>query len=159
MRFRWRASCGLRRRPDITPRLMRPRQISKGGTRGSVYRVIGQLRLRDAAFLLRGGRYQGAIYVAGYAIECHLKFAVCERKGFIHLPAVLEVHDWDALLIAGGLSSEIQAERRMSGIYSALAEAWGPSLRYRTAAYAPGAARRLYSEFETLYQFLAELVP
>lgn len=131
----------------------------RGGTRGTVYRAIARLRLQDAAALLNSRRYNGSIYLAGYAVECHLKFAFCERKGFTYLPAELEVHNWDALVVAAGLAAEINAQREMSALYSALAESWGPSLRYRTTNYAANEAARLYKEMEELYQFLNELVP
>jgi hypothetical protein len=75
----------------------------KGGTRGTVYREIARQRLADAKSLLDHTRFSGAIYLAGYAIECQLKFAVCERKNLTYLPANLEVHDWDRLVAAAGV--------------------------------------------------------
>ncbi len=131
----------------------------RGGTRGTVYRAIARLRLLDGASLLASRRYNGSIYLAGYAVERHLKFAFCERRGFTYLPASLEVHDWDTLVVAAGLAVEINAQREMAALYSALDESWGRFLRYRTVKYAPNEAARLYKEMEELYQFLNELVP
>jgi hypothetical protein len=39
---------------------------------------IAQARLEDAEALFRSGRYDGAIYIGGYAIEMALKARICE---------------------------------------------------------------------------------
>lgn len=47
---------------------------------------LARERLRDAKNLLGGGRWSGAYYLAGYAVECGLKSAVLahiERTGVI----------------------------------------------------------------------------
>jgi hypothetical protein len=124
-----------------------------------VYRDIAQIRMGDAGSLRANGRHNGAIYLAGYAIECHLKFAFCQRKGELYLPACLETHDWDRLVDAAGLLPDIKQQSTMDAIYSALVDKWGPSLRYRTGKYSTGEANRLYNEMDELYGFLRELVP
>jgi hypothetical protein len=109
--------------------------------------------------LLANDRYNGAVYLAGYAIECHLKFAFCRRKAELYLPARLEVHDWDKLVNAAGLLLDIKQQATMYAIYSALVDKWGPSLRYWTGSYSAAEANRLYNEMNELYIFLRELVP
>ena len=131
----------------------------KGGTRGTVYRAVARLRIEDAKSLLKSRRHNGAIYMAGYAVECHLKFAFCHQKCVTHLPGKLEVHDWDTLVSAAGMLPAIKAQRAMDALYSALVDRWGPSLRYSTATYSPNDANRLYTDMEQLYQFFTELVP
>ena len=136
--------------------------IRKGTTRGTVYGEIARLRMGDAKSLLESKRYNGAIYLAGYAVECRLKFAYCRRKcasAASTLPGHLEVHDWDTLVSATGLLPDIKAQQEMDALYSALVDRWGPSLRYRTTTYGAVEAKRLYNEIEQLYQFLSELVP
>jgi hypothetical protein len=113
----------------------------------------------DARSLREKDRHNGAIYLAGYAIECHLKFAFCQRRGVLYLPAHLEVHDWDKLVAAAGLLPDIKQQPKMDAIYSALADKWGPSLRYWAGKYRGGEANRLYNEMNELYDFLRELVP
>ena len=134
-------------------------RIARGGTRGTVFREVARIRMADAASLLASGRHNGAIYLAGYAIECHLKFAYCRRKGALYLPEGLEVHDWDRLIDAAGLLPDIKQQAAMDAIFSALADKWGPSLRYRTAKYSTEEANRLYNEMDDLYSFFRELVP
>jgi hypothetical protein len=134
-------------------------RTSKGGTRGTVFREVARLRIEDAKSLSESARYNGSIYLAGYTIECQLKYAYCKRKKTIFLPAELEVHDWDSLVEAAGLWGEIQIQPQMAALYSALAELWGPTLRYRTKAYSRAEGLRLYSEMKQPYQFINELEP
>jgi hypothetical protein len=138
---------------------MPARRIPAGGTRGTLYRDIARLRQEDAFVLLKRGRYNGSIYLAGYAIECYLKFAICRRKEHVYLPAKFEVHDWDRLINEAGLLPEIRAQRNVNALYSSLADSWGPTLRYRTTMYAPREATRIFTEITQLYRFLTELVP
>ena len=138
--------------------MLAPR-IARGGTRGTVYGAVARLRMEDAGSLLSHGRHNGAIYLAGYAIECHLKFAYCQRRDELYLPEHLEVHDWDRLIDAAGLLPDIKQQAAMDAIFSALADKWGPSLRYRTAKYSTEEANRLYNEMDDLYSFFRELVP
>ena len=140
-------------------RLARNSRIAKGGTRGTVFKEVAQLRLADAKSLLEQKRFNGAIYMAGYAVECHLKYAACQRCGETYLPPNLEVHDWDILVKAAGLLSDIKSQKQVSLLYYALVEVWGPSLRYRTTKYSNKEALQLYKELSSLYQFFAELEP
>ena len=133
-------------------------RIPPGGTRGTAFRDVGRWRWEDATTLLDEGRFNGAIYLAGYAIECHLKFAVCKRKGLTYLPAEFEVHDWDNLVDAAGLENDVKSEVKIATIYSTLADAWGPALRYRTRAFPSTEATRLYKAMEKLYLFLNQAV-
>src|SRR4051812_32994130 len=108
--------------------MARPRQIAPGGTRGTAFREVARVRRADADVLLANQRYGGAIYLAGYAIECVLKWAVTQRRGVIYLPAELETHDWDTLLPETGLVARLQAQMAMVAVYTELAENWGPEL-------------------------------
>jgi hypothetical protein len=138
---------------------MSKRRIPAGGTRGTVYREVARQRWADATALLEAERFSGAIYLAGYAIECHLKYAVCRRKGRTYLPAELEVHDWDTLVDSAGLDRDFRGKAHVTAIYSMLAEEWGPALRYGTRDLEAKEAARLYKAMEKLYLHLAETVP
>ncbi len=113
----------------------------------------------DAWSLLKAKRYNGAVYLAGYAIECHLKYCYCARKGEVYLPASCETHSWDYLVEAAGLSTDLRTAPKILAVYSALDDQWGSSLRYRMKPYPQKDALRLYSEFHELYLFLQELIP
>lgn len=132
------------------------RNIAPGGTRGSVFKEVARIRLDDGETLLLRGRYNGAIYMAGYAIECLLKWAVTSRTGRIYLPAELETHTWDVLLDAAGLYEDLASHRALQAIYAELADRWGPDLRYRSKALLETEAKRLYDHMELLYDWIRE---
>jgi HEPN domain-containing protein len=138
---------------------MPARRIPRGGTRGTVYRDVAIHRLDDAQALPGQRRYNGAVYLAGYAVECQLKYAYCKRFNVVHLPASLETHDWDVLVEKAQLRAEINLDRRMRAFYQALADRWGPSLRYSTSRLSKSEAERLYTELKELYRFIVELEP
>jgi hypothetical protein len=58
-----------------------------------------------------------------------------------------------------GLAAAIDAQPPMALIYYALADRWGPALRYRTSNYAVKEASTLYNQMRALYVFLKELAP
>src|SRR5271170_6256898 len=49
-------------------------------------RRIAQARLRDAEVLFRGRRYDGAIYLCGYAVELTLKARICRTLRWAGFP-------------------------------------------------------------------------
>src|SRR5437773_2147938 len=110
--------------------MARKRRIPPGGTRGTVFREIARIRRDDAAILFKARRYRGAIYLAGYAIECLLKWAITTHRQVTYLPADLETHDWDTLLPETGLAVSLRTNASMRAVYSDIAELWGPELRY-----------------------------
>ena len=70
------------------------------------WRHLANQRLGDATILLasRKRRYNGAVYLGGYAIECSLKSAICILKNLPTLPEEYKTHAFDDLLIATGLT-------------------------------------------------------
>jgi len=138
---------------------MPKRSIPKGGTRGTVYKTAARERILDAEELHKTKRIHGAIYLAGYAIECHLKYAVCQHKESIYLDSKLESHSWDMLLHHTNLMRRLEKNDRIKSIYDDLAEVWTTSLRYNPATLAKPADFTLYGNFLILYDFIRETVP
>ena len=112
-------------------------------TRKNVFKEVARLRREDSKHLLNAKRLNGAVYLMGYAIECHLKFAVCEHNNWSQLPRGkqticgiqfpdLYTHNWDHLIEAAQLRRALKAQPRMEAIFSELTEAWGPKLRYQS---------------------------
>lgn len=139
-------------------------------TRGTVFQSVARLRVAESRVLLDKGYSRGAVYLAGYAVECQLKYAVCRRNGCTELPArvkfapgqrekTLYVHDWSLLLTAAQMQRLLSCQPRMEALFSRLSDLWGPALRYRTAAYQPREASALYGEIIALYHCLQELEP
>jgi HEPN domain-containing protein len=115
----------------------------RGYVRVTVYDAVHRKRLGDAEALLKAKRWNGAIYLAGYVIECLLKVAVCLRQGVRVLPSEYETHNYDALLQAAGLVQPLRIDNRMASIYSQLNLLWNVSMRYSSRDYDGNHAREV----------------
>ena len=111
----------------------------------SELRKSARAKLRDAEVLLRRGRYDGAAYVCGYAMEMVLKARICRtlkwagypdtRKEFESLTS-FKTHDLDILLkLSGsGIGDRITARFPLEWRTMALSACWdnraGPRVGY-----------------------------
>lgn len=104
------------------------------------------------------GRPAGAIYLAGYSIECLLKRAVTVRHELVWLPQELETHNLDLLLAKSGLMERLKSNKSLFALYTVIAEAWSTELRY--AADGPGKSdtEKLYRQTEQVYGWINEQV-
>jgi len=100
-------------------------------------RKIAKARLADSVVLHRGGRYDGAIYMCGYAVETALKARICRVlrwPGFpstgseFHTLQSFKTHDLDVLLKLSGAETRIRS--RFLAEWS-LVGMWDPEVRYR----------------------------
>jgi HEPN domain-containing protein len=99
-------------------------------------RVIATARLRDAEALLKARRFDGAVYLCGYAVEIALKARICKTLDWAEFPQTnkefegllsLRTHDLDVLLRLSGV------ERKIKGTHLAqwsLVQDWRPEKRY-----------------------------
>ena len=69
---------------------------------------IGQSRLKEARVLENAGHNLGAIYLAGYAVECWLKVAICHALDWECLYSTFKSHDLTHLLLHSGLIRRIE---------------------------------------------------
>jgi hypothetical protein len=138
---------------------MPKRSITKGGTRGTVYRAAARERILDAEKLQAARRVHGAIYLAGYAIECHLKYAVCKHVDKTYLDSSLEVHSWERLAAESGFIHAIRRNQRIQALYEELADAWSTSLRYDPGKSSTSDELKLYPKLVELYNYFKETVP
>lgn len=113
-------------------------------------------RLRDAYVLLRGGRWSGAIYVAGYVIECLLKAAILSRVGLSVLPSRYWHHDLERLVVDAHLRRELEAEMsdEMEQCMGLLSRAWDVSIRYQPGAHERCEAEEFLLKMETVRRWL-----
>lgn len=97
---------------------------------------IARGRLEDADVLLRAGRFDGAIYLCGYAIEIALKSRICKTLGWTGYPdrpnefrdlQSFRVHKLDVLLHLSGIEEEIKDNHLAD--WSSV-ENWDPKSRY-----------------------------
>ena len=98
---------------------------------------IARARMKDAKALLRAHRYDGAVYLCGYAIECALKariVATLKWQGFPETRADFErfqsfkTHDLDTLLRLTGREAKIKTS--FMSAWSGVAQ-WEPEARYK----------------------------
>jgi hypothetical protein len=115
-------------------------------------RQLAEDRLLDAAALLAAGRWSGAYYLAGYAVECGLKacvMAYIETTGIIfHDKKYAEkcwTHDLEALVALADLSLVLDAETAANARFSSnwsFVKDWEETSRYEQKTQVQ--AQRLY---------------
>lgn len=80
------------------------------------FQVLSAKRLDEAKSLQEGGYYEAAFYLAGYAVECGLKAAVCRtlQIDIFNMPTDLhkgfKTHRLDHLIVLSGLSQRLAAD-------------------------------------------------
>jgi HEPN domain-containing protein len=100
-------------------------------------RAIAAARLEDARVLLAAGRFDGAAYLCGYAVELALKARICETLGWSGFPETskefqpyqsLRTHSLEVLLTFTGQQHSVKANYLAE--WSTVA-AWDPESRYK----------------------------
>lgn len=94
---------------------------------------LARERLKDAESLFHAGRYDGAVYVCGYAVELALKHRICKTLKWDDYPASnklnnFKTHDLDLLLLLSGVKERIKTN--FLSEWSAVS-GWSSELRYR----------------------------
>ena len=98
---------------------------------------IAKARLKDARTLLSAKRFDGAVYLCGYAIELGLKSKICETLNWQGYPESrnefenyrsFKTHDLDVLLHLSGV--EAQIKKSFLAEWSAISQ-WNPEARYK----------------------------
>lgn len=70
--------------------------------------VLSRIRVEDARVLLDAGRFAGAYYLAGYAVECAIKSCIAKQ---------IREHDFpDKRLVLDSYSHDLPKLLRLSGI-------------------------------------------
>jgi HEPN domain-containing protein len=101
-------------------------------------KLIAEARLHDAGALLSTGRYDGAVYLCGYAVEIALKTRIVKTLGWDGFPEKrsefdklksFQAHDLDMLLHLSGWELEIKA--KFLDKWSDLVGLWDTELRYK----------------------------
>ena len=108
------------------------------------FRDLAEARSSDSAALLAAGRWAGAYYLAGYAVECGLKACVMKRIGEEEGGMLFEArrfqqetcltHDLDKLLRGAGLGEEFRLRAASGSRFAAnwrWVAKWSEAARYR----------------------------
>ena len=102
----------------------------------SELRNISEARLEDARVLWSSGRFDGAVYLCGYAVEMALKARICETLLWDGYPSTgsefqayqsFRTHDLDVLLHLSGVEGAIKTHTLAE--WSRVA-GWDPEIRY-----------------------------
>jgi HEPN domain-containing protein len=105
-------------------------------------RRIARARLRDSEVLFEAARYDGAIYLCGYAIELALKTRICRVLNWPGFPATraefasyqsFRTHNLDVLLTLSGRERKVKSQYPAE--WSTVVD-WDPEMRYTTAGTA-----------------------
>ena len=97
---------------------------------------IAQARLEDARRLVLAGRYDGATYLCGYAVEVALKARICRTLNWPEFPSTsgefqayrsFQTHDLEVLLHLSG--KEIEVKQQDTVKWNLVAD-WHPEWRY-----------------------------
>jgi len=97
---------------------------------------IARARLEDATALLEAGRYDGATYLCGYAVEVALKARICRTLNWPEFPRTnkefesyrsFQTHNLNVLLRLSGQEARIR--QQYFDLWSVVAD-WNPELRY-----------------------------
>jgi HEPN domain-containing protein len=99
---------------------------------------LANIRIREAETLLHASLFDGAYYLAGYAVECALKACIAKQTREFDFPdrAVVNdsyTHDLDKLVRVAGLDAERQDRSRVSKQFEinwALVKDWSEGSRY-----------------------------
>jgi HEPN domain-containing protein len=98
---------------------------------------IARARLDDAEVLLAAGRYDGAVYLCGYAVEIALKARICKTLSWPDYPSTgaefrdlqsFRTHNLDVLLRLSGVEEKVKTKAFVE--WSAVV-AWDPEARYK----------------------------
>lgn len=102
--------------------------------------TLSKDRLEDAKALYNAGRYDGAFYICGYALELGLKKRICETLGWPGYPNTskefedlksFRIHNLEMLLRLSGVEGRIKGQLLTEW---SVVNAWDPEIRYSTVA-------------------------
>ena len=115
------------------------------------FQTLADLRLAEAKILLDNGQWDGAYYLAGYAVECALKACIAKLTKEFDFPPEKELHakcyshDIEKLLFAAGLLDQWNITGKAPSVFNRYCTTvleWDESSRYNRYTEAEG--RELY---------------
>lgn len=113
--------------------------LASGDSQPIIYRDVllrlAESRLGEARALASQGFHQGAIYLAGYSVECWVKLAICHTLNWEGLHETFRTHDLKSLLLHSGFLHRIVDQPIVHGSFNKIVGMWpkdgGVELRYR----------------------------
>jgi HEPN domain-containing protein len=117
---------------------------------------LADVRIDEAGVLLAAGKWDGAYYLAGYAVECALKACIAKQTKAEEFPPKRKVvedyysHELNTLLRGAGLEGVLKAEAATNsqfGLHWSEVVKWNEQARYET---------KTQSDAETLYNAITD---
>ena len=97
-------------------------------------RINAVVRLEDAQILFDNGRYDGAAYLCGYAVEFALKARICETLNTATYPDKIlgfKTHQLETLLFLTGQEGHVKSNALADWTF--VVQSWRPEMRYEAA--------------------------
>ncbi len=132
-------------------------RIGPRGIRATVFRHASTERLLDAKCLLEAGRFHGAIYLCGYAIECQLKANVCAARRIEAIDqseAKRLGHDLAKVLEKAGLNRKLVGNKDLRIAFFEIVIRWSAEMRYSGARSDEKECKRFLKNAEDLLSWL-----
>ncbi len=107
----------------------------------SDFQKLAELRIKEAQILLENNCFEGAYYLAGYAVECALKACIARKTQQFDFPPKRAVvddmykHDLLKLINVSGLKSDFEKHEKESNEFAAnwgTIKDWSEEIRYNT---------------------------
>lgn len=107
----------------------------------SDFQKLAKLRIKEAKILLDNKCYEGAYYLAGYAVECALKACIAKKTKRFEFPPKPEFvrdlykHDLTHLINMAGLELALKEEMRLVVEFKSnwgAVKDWSEQVRYET---------------------------
>ena len=131
----------------------------KGTTPGTRFRAVAERRRKDMDALLEKKRFDAAVYLGGYAIECYLKYLITRSQNIPKLPADFETHVLNDLAAAAFTLDEWDSITRTNKAFERIIDEWGPSMRYQANAIPAAKAKEFCTLIDLVYNQMKELKP
>ena len=131
-----------------------------GSIRATVFKAASIERFKDAECLHSRGRFEGAIYLCGYALECRLKFSICAVRNRNHLEereAKELGHELMRLLDATKLRDRLASNDDLFVALHSINTRWSTEIRYSGTAGTVRESERFLRDTRALCQWLEEV--
>src|SRR6266496_3045339 len=103
------------------------------------FQQLARIRIREAKVLLDSGNYEGAYYLAGYAVECALKACIAKQTKRYDFPDkrlanAIHTHNLTTLVEFAGLEADLRNNAQMHKAFEdnwKVVKDWSETTRYR----------------------------
>jgi|SRR5579863_451904 len=135
---------------------MSARRLGRRQVKAFRFRDAAEERWRDAQCLHAAARFDGAIYLCGYVLECFLKFVICgrRRQRSIELQEV-KSHNLVELLGRSHLAVRLRQEQmELFLAFQRVNAEWSVELRYEAKRKSKAASAQFLRDTKDLRNWL-----